>query len=263
MPDDELWNAHRLLKGRLIAFLRDRLVHSRLRLGESAESAELARTFFDSGALTVGFARRVASYKRWSLILSDLDRLMKLLMDEERPVQFVFAGKAHPQDNVAKEILQRIAQWKFHPQVMRRAVFVQDYDHEIARQLVQSVDVWMNVPRRPLEASGTSGEKVAMNGGLNFSVLDGWWIEGYDSTNGWAIGEERAPTGEGPDEDGADADALYRLLEEDVVPAYYERDGRGVPLRWVRMMKRAIETLVPAFNSDRMVREYVERIYLK
>ncbi|HEX8160405.1 MAG TPA: alpha-glucan family phosphorylase [Pyrinomonadaceae bacterium] len=263
MPDAELWGAHRLLKGRLIAFLRDRLVHSRLRLGESAESAELARTFFDSGSLTIGFARRVASYKRWSLILSDVDRLMNLLLDDERPVQFVFAGKAHPQDHVAKEILQRIAQWKFHPQVMRRAVFVQDYDHEIARQLVQSVDVWMNVPRRPLEASGTSGEKVAMNGGLNFSVLDGWWIEGYDRTNGWAIGEESPPTGDAGAEDERDAAALYRLLEEEVVPAYYERDARGVPLRWVRMMKRAIETLVPAFNSDRMVREYVERIYLK
>ncbi|MCA1643674.1 MAG: alpha-glucan family phosphorylase [Acidobacteria bacterium] len=159
--------------------------------------------------------------------------------------------------------MQRIAQWKFHPQVMRRAVFVQDYDHEIARQLVQSVDVWMNVPRRPLEASGTSGEKVAMNGGLNFSVLDGWWIEGYDKTNGWAIGEEKPPPGGAAEEDARDADTLYRLLEEEVVPAYYERDERGTPTRWVRMMKRAIETLVPKFNSDRMVREYVERIYLK
>jgi starch phosphorylase len=215
---------------------------------------------FDPEALTIGFARQVASYKRWSLVLSDVDRLMKLLLDDERPVQFVFAGKAHPQDQVAKEILQRIAQWEFHPRVMRRAVFLQDYDHEIARQLVQSVDVWLNVPRRPLEASGTSGEKVAMNGGLNLSVLDGWWLEGYDGTNGWAVGDHAFAEGV-HDEDEADAESLYRLLEEEIVPTYYERDEQGVPVRWVRMMKRAIQTLVPAFNSDRMVREYVKRIY--
>jgi starch phosphorylase len=262
MPAEELWRAHRLLKQRLIAFVRERLFHARLRQGETVESAGIARTLFDADALTIGFARRVASYKRWSLLLTDVDRLMRLITNEERPVQFVFAGKAHPHDEMAKEILQRIAQWKFHPQVMRRAVFIQDYDHEIARQLVQSVDVWMNVPRRPLEASGTSGEKVAMNGGLNLSVLDGWWLEGYDTTNGWAVGEEHAPTGEHTDEDTADAAALYRMLEQEVVPAYYERDERGVPVRWVSMMKRAIETLVPQFNSDRMVREYVQRIYL-
>jgi starch phosphorylase len=263
IPDAELWGAHRLLKKRLIAFVRERLFHTRVHLGESPESAGVARTLFDADALTIGFARRVAAYKRWSLILTDVERLMRLITDERRPVQFVFAGKAHPHDETAKEILQRIAQWKFNPQVMRRAVFIQDYDHEIARQLVQSVDVWMNVPRRPFEASGTSGEKVAMNGGLNLSVLDGWWLEGYDSTNGWAVGEEHAPTGEHTDEDTADADALYRVLEEEVVPAYYERDGRGVPVRWVSMMKRSIETLVPQFNSDRMVREYAQRIYQK
>jgi starch phosphorylase len=263
MPDEDLWRAHLLLKRQLIAFVRDRRVHARLRRGESVENAELARTLFDADALTIGFARRVASYKRWSLILTDVDRLMRLITNEERPVQFVFAGKAHPHDETAKEILQRIAQWKFHPQVARRAVFIQDYDHKIARHLVQSVDVWMNVPRRPLEASGTSGEKVAMNGGLNLSVLDGWWLEGYDSTNGWAVGEEHPHTGEHEDEDATDADALYRLLEDEVVPAYYERNERNVPVRWVRMMKRSIETLVPAFNSDRMVREYVKRIYLR
>jgi starch phosphorylase len=261
MPDEELWRAHLLLKRRLIAFVRDKVFHTRLRRGDH-ERAEQARTLFDADVLTIGFARRVASYKRWSLVLTDMERLLRIISDEERPVQFVFAGKAHPHDETAKEILQRIAQWKFHPLVMRRAVFIQDYDHEIARQLVQSVDVWMNVPRRPLEASGTSGEKVAMNGGLNLSVLDGWWLEGYDGKNGWAVGGEHPPAGD-VSEDAADADALYRTIEEEVVPAYYERDARGVPVRWVAMMKRAIETLVPAFNSDRMVREYVERIYLK
>jgi starch phosphorylase len=184
------------------------------------------------------------------------------MTDAERPVQFVFAGKAHPQDEGAKQILQQLAQWKLNPRIVQRAIFIQDYDQEIARQLVQSVDVWLNVPRRPLEASGTSGEKVAMNGGLNLSVLDGWWPEGYDTTNGWAIGEQVAANGTANEEDTQDAESLYRLLEEEVAPAFYERDEQGIPRRWVRMMKRAIETLVPAFNSDRMVRDYTQQIYL-
>jgi len=261
MPDEELWHAHRLLKQRLVAFVRHRMFHSRLQQGESLESAQGARTLFDHEALTIGFARRVAAYKRWDLILSDEERLVRLITDAERPVQFLFAGKAHPQDQGAKRILQLLDQWNHDPRVARRAVFVQDYDQEIARHLVQSVDVWMNVPRRPLEASGTSGEKVAMNGGLNLSVLDGWWLEGYDGTNGWAVGEHSL-MGTPGDEDAADADSLYRLLETEVVPAFYERDERGVPRKWVRMMKRAIQTLVPAFNSDRMVQDYARQIYL-
>ncbi|MDQ3754599.1 MAG: alpha-glucan family phosphorylase, partial [Acidobacteriota bacterium] len=170
----------------------------------------------------------------------------------------------HPQDQGAKLILQQIAQWKLDPEIMQRAIFLQDYDQEVARQLVQSVDVWMNVPRRPLEASGTSGEKVAMNGGLNLSVLDGWWPEGYDGTNGWAVGDATvtATDGAAHDEDALDAESLYRVLETEVVPAYYDRDAQGVPRRWVAMMKRSIETLVPAFNSDRMVQEYARKIYL-
>jgi starch phosphorylase len=156
--------------------------------------------------------------------------------------------------------LQQVAQWKYDPQVQNRAVFLENYDHEIARQLVQSVDVWMNVPRRPLEASGTSGEKVAMNGGLNFSVLDGWWLEGYDGTNGFAIGD--AVASEPAEMDTADAESLYRVLEEEVVPAYYERDEQGIPRKWVAMMKRSISTLAPEFNSDRMVEDYLRRIYL-
>jgi starch phosphorylase len=175
-------------------------------------------------------------------------------------VQLVFAGKAHPQDQGAKQILQQVAQWKYDKSVRNRAVFLQDYDQEIARQLVQSVDVWLNVPRRPLEASGTSGEKVAMNGGLNLSILDGWWMEGYDGTNGFAVGG-RLETGEASEIDAADAESLYRVLEEQVVPTYYERDSDGLPRKWIVMMKRAIETLVPRFNSDRMVKDYAEKIY--
>ncbi len=263
ITDEELWHVHRLQKHRLIAYLRHRQYNARLQRGESPEFAELARTAFDPEALTIGFARRVAAYKRWNLLLHEPDRLLRLLKDAERPLQIVFAGKAHPQDEGAKQILQQLAQWKLHPEVVHRAIFIQDYDQEVARQLVQSVDVWLNVPRRPLEASGTSGEKVAMNGGLNLSILDGWWPEGYDTMNGWAIGDTSVRVGETHDEDARDAESLYQLLEEAVVPTFYERDAQGIPRRWIQMMKRAIATLVPAFNSDRMVRDYTQQIYLR
>jgi glycogen phosphorylase len=259
ITDEELWNAHTLLKRRLVSFVRHRSFHARLNRNENHEYTEAARTMFQPEALTIGFARRVAGYKRWSLLLTDLDRLLRLMNDQERPVQFVFAGKAHPQDQGAKLILQQLAQWKYEPVVRERAVFLQDYDQEIARQLVQSVDVWLNVPRRPLEASGTSGEKVAVNGGLNLSILDGWWLEGYDGTNGFAIGTNVAD--ESPDVDLLDAESLYRVLEEEVVPLYYDRDRDGLPRKWIAMMKRSIQTLVPAYNSDRMVEEYASRIY--
>jgi starch phosphorylase len=261
ITDEELWETSRLMKQRLVAFVRRRMYEARLRQGESPEFTEAAHSLFDPEALTIGFARRVAAYKRWSLILTDPERLLTLISDAERPVQFVFAGKAHPQDQGAKQILQQLAHWKLDPRVMRRAVFLQDYDQEVARQLVQSVDVWMNVPRRPLEASGTSGEKVAMNGGLNLSVLDGWWPEGYDGTNGWAVGDVRA-TGKMEDEDRPDALSLYQVLETEVVPSFYERDEAGIPRRWVGMMRRAIQTLIPAFNSDRMVQDYTRKIYI-
>jgi glycogen phosphorylase len=260
IPDQELWLAHSLLKQRLIAFVRQRSFQARLDRSESVEYTQMAQVMFEPNALTIGFARRVAGYKRWSLLLRDQARLLAILNNPERPVQLVFAGKAHPQDQGAKQILQQVAMWKYDKAVRDRAVFLQDYDQEIARQLVQSVDVWLNVPRRPLEASGTSGEKVAMNGGLNLSILDGWWMEGYDGTNGFAVGGT-TEAGEGSDVDASDAESLYRVLEEEVVPAYYERDAEGLPRKWIAMMKRAIETLVPQFNSDRMVRDYAEQIY--
>jgi starch phosphorylase len=261
ISDEELWRAKRLLKHRLFAFVRQRLYYARLQQGETAEYAMAAQGLFDPNALTIGFARRVAAYKRWDLMLENPERLRRLMQDAERPVQFVFAGKAHPQDQGAKLILQQLAHWKLDPQVMQRAVFLQDYDQEIARHLVQSVDVWLNVPRRPLEASGTSGEKVGMNGGLNLSVLDGWWPEGYDGTNGWAVGD--ATIAESADaQDQEDSASLYHVLEAEVVPTFYERDEQGVPRRWVAMMKRAIKTLAPAFNSDRMVQDYVRKIYI-
>ena len=260
LSDQELWTAHSLHKQRLVAFIRERSFQARTERGEPADYIESARTMFDPGALTIGFARRIAAYKRWNLLLTDAERLRRLMMDAERPVQFVFAGKAHPQDQGAKMILQQIAVWKYDKEISNRAVFIQDYDQEIARQLVQSVDVWLNVPRRPLEASGTSGEKVAMNGGLNLSVLDGWWMEGYDGTNGFAVGGTSAD-GDTAEVDLADAESLYRVLEEEVIPTYYDRDESDLPRKWIGMMKRSIVTLIPAFNSDRMVEEYARKIY--
>jgi starch phosphorylase len=264
IPDEELWAAHSLLKERLIAFIRLRSFLTRLNRGETAEYVEAARSMFEPAHLTIGFARRVAGYKRWAMLLTDPERLTRMLNNDDCPVQFVFAGKAHPQDAQAKLILQQVAGWKYDSQVRDRVVFVEDYDHEIARQLVQSVDVWLNVPRRPLEASGTSGQKVAINGGLNLSVLDGWWLEGYDGTNGFAIGNE-VQGAEDSDIDASDAESLYLTLEQEVVPLFYERDKTksdpGLPRKWIAMMKRSIGTLASEFNSDRMVEEYARRIY--
>jgi starch phosphorylase len=259
IADEELWQAHLLLKQRLVAYVRDHSFDARLARGESEDYIEAARTMFDPQMLTIGFARRVAGYKRWDLLLSDPAGLTRLINDAERPVQFVFAGKAHPQDQEAKRVLQKLIEWQRDSSLRDRVAFVEDYDQETARQLVQSVDVWMNVPRRPMEASGTSGQKVAINGGLNFSVLDGWWLEGYESDNGFAIGDLSDLT---PAEaDRREAESMYRMLIQEVVPRYYDRDEQGIPRRWVAMMKRSMHTLVPLFSSDRMVAEYVERIY--
>jgi starch phosphorylase len=254
LSESELWQAHCLLKERLVVSLRHRSLGASAASGESADSV-----MFDSKNLTIGFARRVAGYKRWDLLLSDPERLSRLINDAERPVQFVFAGKAHPQDQGAKLVLQKLAKWQHDSAAGHRLAFIEDYDQEIARQLVQGVDVWMNVPRRPQEASGTSGMKAAINGSLNFSVLDGWWLEGYDGDNGFAIGDLSELTDDAADR--LDAESMYRTLEQEIVPRFYERDGEGLPRRWVAMMKRSIQTLVPLFNSDRMVAEYARQIY--
>jgi starch phosphorylase len=259
ISDEELWQAHSLLKQRMVAYVRDHSFDARLARGESEEYIEAARTMLDPKMLTIGFARRVAGYKRWDLLLSDPESLTRLINDQKRPIQFVFAGKAHPQDQEAKRVLQKLIEWHRHSSVRHRVAFIEDYDQETARQLVQAVDVWMNVPRRPMEASGTSGQKVAINGGLNFSVLDGWWLEAYAGDNGFAIGDLSELTPEAADR--SEAQSMYLILTEEVGPRYYERDDEDIPRRWVAMMKRSIQTLVPLFSSDRMVAEYAERIY--
>ncbi|MCC6330207.1 MAG: alpha-glucan family phosphorylase [Acidobacteria bacterium] len=260
LSDEDIWSTHILLKRIMIAFIRERTQRAETGERDTINEHQDTRKLFSPDVLTIGFARRVAAYKRWNLMLSDIDRLLKLVDDAERPVQFVFAGKAHPQDKTAKEILQQLMSINHDSNWQRRAVFIEDYDQEVARYLVQGVDVWMNVPRRPLEASGTSGMKAAMNGALNFSILDGWWIEGYNGRNGFKIGELAA----GEDDeatDAADAAALYQALEDEVIPLYYDRGKNGVSSGWIAMMKNALATLTPQFASDRMVRDYLSRIY--
>ena len=259
LTDNEIWNAHRTLKNLLIAFIRERTRSKETGSLDTINEHEDTRRLFSPDILTIGFARRVAAYKRWDLLFTDLQRLLKMVDDSTRPVQFVFAGKAHPQDRTAKTILQELMSINHNSNWQKRAVFIEDYDQEVARYLVHGVDVWMNVPRRPMEASGTSGMKAAMNGALNFSILDGWWIEGYKGDNGFAIGD----LSDGTDDamDTADAEGLYSTLENELIPAYYSADESGLPSVWIRRMRNSIATLTPQFSSDRMVTDYLNNIY--
>lgn len=260
VPDGELWSAHRSQKERLIRFVRERLRQQGARHGLSPDELRLIEGLLDPHALTIGFARRFATYKRAVLVLSDLDRLRRLLFDAARPVQIVFAGKAHPADREGQDLIRRLfllTQGEFRG----RLVFLEDYDIEMGRMLVQGCDVWLNTPRRPQEASGTSGQKAPINGGVNVSILDGWWVEGFRGDNGWAVGgDEAEPASEA--QDRKDADALYAVLEQEVVPRFFERGEDGLPHRWVETMKASIESIVPRFSAHRMVRDYVLQAYL-
>lgn len=260
LSDEAVWSTHVMLKRILIAFLRQRTQKKDTGKLDTINEHLDTHKLFSPDVLTIGFARRVAAYKRWNLLLSDIDRLLRLVDDAERPVQFVFAGKAHPQDRTAKQILQELMGINHESNWQKRAVFIEDYDQEVARYLVQGVDVWMNVPRRPYEASGTSGMKAAMNGALNFSILDGWWIEGFNHKNGFSIGGTTVDADEDLI-DAADAESLYSVLEKEIVPAFYERDERGLPIKWIARMKNSLATLTPQFSSDRMVRDYLRQIY--
>jgi starch phosphorylase len=222
---------------------------------------ESVERVLDPEVLTIGFARRFATYKRAALLFSDEERLARLLWDEHRPVQVVFAGKAHPADRPGQRVIRDIFERTQAPRLAGRAFILEDYDMRIARYLVQGVDVWLNNPRRPLEASGTSGMKAAANGIVNVSVLDGWWDEGWTGTNGWAIGG-REPSPDEEAQDAADADDLYRILEEEVVPRWYERDEKGLPLAWIELMKASIASTVWRFSTTRMLEEYAEQLYL-
>lgn len=257
----ELWETHQSLKNRLIVYARNRLVAQAKRRGESdSRLAELAQVL-DPECLTIGFARRFAPYKRADLIARDFDTLTKIVNDSQRPVQFIFAGKAHPADDFGKTILQRIFKLGQQEQTAGRVVFLEDYDINLGRHLVQGVDVWLNNPRRPLEASGTSGQKVVLNGGLNCSILDGWWAEAYDGENGFAIGNGRSHV-DTEVQDLRDGDSLYDVLLNEVIPLYYQRDSDDLPQAWIKRMKRAVRTLGWRFNADRMVMDYVSHTYI-
>lgn len=261
LDDGELWETHQILKARLLDFVRHRVTGQEQRRGATPAVMEELRRSLNLDTLTIGFARRFAEYKRSHLLLDDLEALDRLVNNPQAPVQVLFAGKAHPQDGIGKGILQDIDQLSRDPRFAGKIVFVENYDMNTARHLVQGVDVWLNNPRRPLEASGTSGQKVVLNGGLNLSVLDGWWAEAYDGRNGFTISNGETHSNQEL-QDRRDAAALYRVLQDEVIPLYYQRDSDGLPHAWIARMKRSIRTLGWRFNADRMVKDYVVNCYL-
>lgn len=262
IPDAALWEVRQQMKQQLVAFVRERVSAQYHQQGRGPVAVRRAERLLDPNALTLGFARRFATYKRATLIFRDKERLKRILNDPSRPVQILFSGKAHPADQPGKEFIREVIQLSYEPGLEGRILFIEDYDMNVARHLLAGVDVWLNTPRRPLEASGTSGEKAAMNGAPNFSVLDGWWREGWNGKNGWAIGEERAYTN--PDEqDTADVLSLYATLEEEIVPLFYDRrDDEGIPHEWLTIVKENIASLTPQFSMSRMVKEYTSLLYV-
>ncbi|HVM06873.1 MAG TPA: alpha-glucan family phosphorylase [Acidimicrobiales bacterium] len=258
--DDELWRAREQTRDKLVAFVRQRLRTSMLNRGVSASDATWADEVLDPRILTIGFARRFATYKRADLLLSQPDRLKALLLSTDRPIQFVFAGKAHPADDAGKEMIRKIVEFSRDPEVRHRFAFVEDYDIAVARMLYQGCDVWLNNPRRPQEACGTSGEKAALNGALNCSILDGWWDEMFNGENGWAISSAESYE-DLERRDAVEAASLFDLLERQIVPLFYDRFEGPVPRRWVRKVKASLRSLGPQVVASRMVRDYVEQLY--
>lgn len=262
IPHDQIWWARETRRERLVAFCRRRLLKQTKTAGGSTLDLKRAREFLNPEALTIGFARRFAPYKRAGLIFTHSDRLLRIISDKRRPVQFIFAGKAHPRDHLGKELIKKVVHQARSEGFRRKLIFLEDYDINIARYLVQGVDVWLNTPRRPLEACGTSGMKAAANGALNLSILDGWWPEAYDGTNGWAIGREEEY--EDPEyQDKVDVESLYELLEKEVVPLFFDRGPDGLPHKWIDMMRRSMATICGRFNSHRMIEEYMEDYYVQ
>jgi starch phosphorylase len=257
IPDEDLWAARQALRTFLFAFVRERARQRWSRDQVEAARVVAAGTLLDPAALTIGFARRFTGYKRPELVFHDSERLARILNQPRRPVQLIFAGKAHPADDLGKHHLQRVFRRAIDSSFGGRIAFVEDYDLHVAHFLVQGCDVWLNTPRKPLEASGTSGMKASVNGVPHLSIGDGWWAEGYNDTNGWLIAGDPA----GGDTDAADAQALYKILEEQVVPTFFERDSQGIPRRWLAVVKEAIRIVAPRFSARRMVKEYAERMY--
>ena len=260
IPDAELWRTHERRKERLIDFCRERLKAQIINRGFTKNEINHAEQILTPEALTIGFARRFATYKRGTLLFRDIEKLKKIISNPHRPVQIIFAGKAHPHDNGGKELIKNIAEICRREEFRDHIVFLEDYDINVARYMVQGVDVWLNNPRRPLEASGTSGMKVPPNGGLNFSILDGWWDEAYDGQNGWAIGNREEYT-DLEYQDEVESNALYNVLENEIIPLYYERGRDDIPRQWVTAMKWSMQTVCPQFSTNRMVADYFNKFY--
>jgi len=258
VPDEDLWALRYGLRRDLVEYVRRKVRSQYARLG--ADFYPVQDSVLSTDVLTIGFARRFATYKRAPLVFRDFERFLAMISDADRPVQFVFAGKAHPLDEQGKHFIQQIVAHTKNSALFGKVVFLENYDINVARHMVSGVDVWLNTPRRPMEASGTSGMKILIHGGLNLSILDGWWREGYDGSNGWAIGKDETPE-HSDRQDSADAEELYRVLTEQVIPEFYDRDEYGIPRGWIRRIRRSMETLIPQFNTDRMVSEYVNKYY--
>lgn len=261
IPEEELWNIHYALKVKMIAYVRSRLKEQRMINGESVESMKSTDTLFDPNALTIGFARRFATYKRANLIFRNVERIKRILNKPDMPVQIIFAGKAHPADRPAHEVIKNINDISREEGFTGKVILVENYNMTLARNLVQGVDIWLNNPRRPLEASGTSGQKVCINGVINFSILDGWWCEGYNGCNGWSIGDDSFYDNE-YFQDNADSESIYEILEKKIIPLYYDKNQKGVPVKWVGMMKESIKSLTYRFSTHRMLQEYTESMYI-
>ena len=260
LPHDIFWAEHERRRGHLVQMVRERMIRQARRENASAEEEATVAKILDPRALTIGFARRFAPYKRATLMFRDAERLATMLNSTDRPVQVIIAGKAHPRNEPGKDLMQEIWNISREPRFRQRVVLVENYDIDLGRHLVQGVDIWLNTPRRPMEASGTSGMKAAANGALNLSVLDGWWCEGYEENNGWAIGANRNYR-DHEKQDAEDAESLYSLLEQEIVPLFYER-GNGRPEEWIKRMIEAVEAVVPQFSTARMVDEYTDRFYV-
>jgi glycogen phosphorylase len=258
--DEQLWSMRAYERADLVRYARQRLRRQLAQRGVTGEVLTAADEALDPEALTLGFARRFAGYKRPNLLLTDPDRLCRLLTDPDRPIQLVVAGKAHPADGEGKSMIEQWVRFATWSDVRHRVVFLEDYDMALAKELVEGVDVWLNTPRRPWEACGTSGMKVLVNGGLNLSTLDGWWDEAFAPEVGWALGTGRVVAS--GDSDAAEARELYRILEEEVIPEFYERDAGGIPRRWLQRLRASMAELAPRFSSNRMLRQYVEDLYL-
>ena len=262
IPDEELWRTHERRRERLVAFARKRLRTQLEQRGSGPSEIRQAEEVLDPEALTIGFARRFAAYKRATLLFRDLERLVRILSHKDRPVQIIYAGKAHPRDNAGKELIRQIIHHARRPGLRNRVVFIEDYDMVVARYLVQGVDVWLNTPRRTHEASGTSGMKATANAALNLSVLDGWWDEGYTPETGWAIGRgEEYAQDQFDYQDKVESNAIYDLLEKEIIPLFYDRGRDGLPRGWIARMKAGMRDHAGVFNTNRMVREYFERCY--